>query len=244
MTDVQENLPPFNTIELKDDLEIRLRKAPQEGYAVTADDNLIDVLKFKVEDSILTISSFYTITGKKKLDITVNYSDLNNLILHDGDMRMDGAVITDVLDVKVLESAKLQLNAEASRIAVHMEGNSSGDLTLKGEELDFIFKDRIDVGVFAVCDTINLKMYKNASAKLEGTVADFAINLFENSSLKGKGLESEKVVANLQDSSSAEVNVKSTIELTSTGSSKTYVYGDGKIDLIEFLDTSELHREK
>ncbi len=244
VTDVQENLPPFKAIELNDDLEVRLRKAPQEGYAITADDNLIDVLKFKVEDSVLIISSFYNITAKKKLDITVNYSDIDVLTLHDGDTRMDGAIITDVLKVYVLESAKLQLNAEASRMDIHMEGSSSGDFTLKGKELNLVLDDRADARIFAVSETSNLKMHKNASAKLEGTVGDVTINLFENSSLKGKDLESEKVVVNLQGSSSAEVNAKSTVELTSSGSSKTYVYGDGKIELIEFLDTSELHREE
>lgn len=244
VTDVQENLPPFNTIELKDDLEVRLRKSPQEGYAVTADDNLIDVLKFKVEDSILTISSFYNVTSKKKLDITVNYTDINSLILHDGDIRMDGAIITDELKVHVLASAKLQLNAEASRMAIHMEGNSSGDFTLKGEELNLVMKDRADATIYVVSDSSNLDLHKNSSAKLEGTVGEITVNLFENSSLKGKDLESEKVVVNLQDSSSAVVNVKTTIALTSSGSSKTYVYGDGKIEIIEFLDTSELHKEK
>ncbi len=244
VTDVQENLPPFKAIELNDDLEVRLRKAPQEGYAITADDNLIDVLKFKVEDSILTISSFYNITAKKKLDITVNYSDIDVLTLRNGDIRMDGAIITDELDVNLSESAKLQLNAEASRMAIHMEGNSSGDFTLKAEEINFVLKDRVDARIYAVSETNNLEMHKNASAKMEGTVGDFTINLIENSSVKGERLEAEKAFVNLQDSSSAAVNVKSTIELTSSGSSKTYLYGDGKIDIIEFLDTSELHKEK
>ncbi|MGB6153622.1 MAG: DUF2807 domain-containing protein, partial [Pricia sp.] len=138
VADVQENLPPFNTIELKDDLEIRLRKSPQEGYAITADDNLIDVLKFKVEDSVLTISSFYKITSKKKLNITVNYSNINTIRVHDGDIRMDGAIITDDLDVHMFESAKMQLNAEAAFMAIQMEGNSSGDFTLKGDEINFV----------------------------------------------------------------------------------------------------------
>ncbi|WP_373516791.1 GIN domain-containing protein [Pricia sp.] len=244
VTDVQENLPPFNTIELNDDLEVRLRKAPQEGYAITADDNLIDVLKFKVEDSVLIISSFYDITAKKKLDITVNYSDIDVLTLRNGDIRMDGAIITNGLDVNLSESAKLQLNAEAPRMAIYMEGTSSGDFTLKGDEINFVLKDRADARIYAVSETNDLKMNGNASAKMEGTVGDFTINLFENSSLKGEGMESEKVLANLQGSSSAEVHVKMTIELTSSGSSKTYVYGDGKIEIIEFLDTSELHREK
>ncbi|MGB6154252.1 MAG: DUF2807 domain-containing protein, partial [Pricia sp.] len=97
---------------------------------------------------------------------------------------------------------------------------------------------------FAVSDSTNLKMYKNASLKLEGTTGAFTIDLLENSALKSKGLEAEEVFVNLQGSSSAEINVSSAIELTSSGSSKTYVYGDGKIEIIEFLDTSELHKEK
>ena len=243
VTDVQENLPPFNTIELKDDLEIKLLKSPQEGYTITADDNLVDVLKFSVEDSVLTISSFYNITSKKKLDIAINYTDLNAIRVLDGDIRMDGAIITDELDVHMFESAKIQLNAEATIMAVHMEGNSSGDFTLKGDEINFILKDRADVNAFAVSEKSILKMYKNASAELEGTSSELTINLLENSNLKSKGLESETVFANLQGSSSAQINVITTLELTSSGSSKTYLHGSGKIEIIEFLDTSELHKE-
>lgn len=244
VTDVQENLPPFNTIELKDDLEIRLLKSPQEGYTITADDNLIDVLKFKVEDSILTISSFYNITSKKKLDIIINYTNIKTLRVLDGDIRMDGAIITDELDVHMFESAKMQLNAEASRMQIHMEGNSSGDFTLKADDIKYTLKNRVDVSAFAVSDSTSLKMFENASIKLEGNSGVLTVDLLESTALKGKGLESEKVFVNLQGSSSAEVNVTSAIELTSSGSSKTYVYGDGKIEIIEFLDTSELHREK
>ena len=244
VTDVQENLTPFNSIELIDDVAISLRKAPQEGYAITADDNLIDVLKFKVEDSILTISSFYTITSKKKLQIEINYTDLNTLILRDGDVRMDGAIITDNLSVHMFESAQLQLNAEANRTDIDMQGNSSGDFTLKGDEINFTLKDRADVSAFAVSGINTLKMYNNSSAKLEGTSSELNLNLSENSNLNSKGLESEKVKVTLQGSTSAVVNVTTAMQLTSSGASKTYVYGEGKIEIIDFMDTSELHKEK
>ncbi|HEA21494.1 hypothetical protein LCGC14_1095460 [marine sediment metagenome] len=243
VTDVQENLPPFKSIELIDDLEISLRKAPQEGYAITADDNLIDVLKFRVEDSVLTISSFYDITSKKKLKIDINYTNINTLTIRDGDISMDGAIITDELSIHMFESAQLQLNAEANRTNIEMQGNSSGDFTLKGDEVNFILKDRADVSAFAVSGMNTLKMYNNASAKLEGTSGELNLNLSENSSLNSKVLESEKVMVNLQGSSSAVVNVTSAMQLTSSGSSKTYVYGEGKIEIIDFLDTSELHKE-
>ena len=82
-----------------------------------------------MEDSTLVISSFYKITGKKKLQITVNYNYLSTLTVSAGDIRMQDAVRSDELFVRTSESAKLQLNAEASKIDILMEGNSSGDYT-------------------------------------------------------------------------------------------------------------------
>jgi hypothetical protein len=242
--EVQERLPPFRAIELKDDLKIELAKAPEEGYAIEADDNLVDVLKFEVEDSTLIISSFYKITGKKKLDITVNYNYLDALTLRNGDIRMEDAIVSDYLDVKTYESARLQLNAEASQIDIDMEGNSSGDFVLTGDAMNFALKDRIDVRIYTDSGTNDFKMYKTASATMEGMVDSLNVDLFENSSLKGRRLVAKKAYLNLQDSPSAEVNVQEEMELTSSGSSRTYLYGDGKIKIIDFLDTSELHKKK
>ena len=68
VVEVVEELPPFNAIELNDDLKIFLEKSSSEAFIIKADDNLIDVLKFKVVDSTLIITSFYKIISKKKLD--------------------------------------------------------------------------------------------------------------------------------------------------------------------------------
>jgi len=242
--EVQESLPAFNAVELRDDLEITLRNSTEEGYDITADDNLIDVLKFSVEDSTLVISSFYNITGKKKLEITVNYTYLNEITLYDGRVRMEGVIAVDELYVNTYESSKLELNADAQFISINMEGNSSGDFNLNGKEMNFVFKDRIDVKIYAVSELNNIKMYKNASAKMEGTADELHANLFENSNLKGEKLEADKVFLNAQDSPSADVYARNDFELTSSGSSKTYLYGAPKIEIIEFLDTSELHKKK
>ncbi|NNE75780.1 MAG: DUF2807 domain-containing protein [Pricia sp.] len=242
--DVQESLPPFNAIELRDDLEIKLQKAPEEGYAITADDNLIDVLKFNVEGSTLVISSFYKITGKKKLEITVNYNYIDTITLHDGKIKTDGVLSADELFISTNESSKLELNADARLISITMEGNSSGDFNLSGEEMNFVLKDRIDARIYSVSTMNNLKMYKNASVRMEGTAQEFRANLFESANLKGERLEANTAFLTVQDSPSADVNVITDFQLTSSGSSKTHLYGNPKIEIIEFLDTSELHKEK
>ncbi|MUH37593.1 DUF2807 domain-containing protein [Zobellia amurskyensis] len=242
--DVYQELPPFHAIELRDDLEIKLHDSTEEGIAITADDNLIDVLRFKVQDSVLQISSFYNITRKKKLEITVNYIYLEAITMFDGEIDMDGAVNAKDLYVDMHESAKLNLNADAEVFNINMEGNSSGEFNLKGQEINLVLKDRVDVKIFGTSDLSNIKMYKNATAILEGTTFELYANLFENSNLKGEKLESEAVYLTIEESATADVNSTKTIQLSSSGNARTHLYGEGKVEVIDFLDTSELHKEK
>lgn len=244
VVDVTESLPAFNAIELNDDLDIYLEKANQEGYKLTIDDNLIDVLKFKVEDSTLIISSFYKITSKKKLDITINYYEISNIIMRDGRIQMKDAIETDELNIETYGSSKLQLNANTSLTNLLMEGNSSGDLSFESDSLNITLKDRIDVSIYSTSERNNMELSKTASAKMEGTAYALSVKLFDNANLKARKLDAEGVEVIAEGSPSARVFASAIFELTSKGSSKTYLSGDPKIDIIEFLDTSELHKEK
>ncbi|CAM4222298.1 GIN domain-containing protein [Zobellia nedashkovskayae] len=244
VVDVYQELPPFHAIELRDDLEIRLHDSTEEGIAITADDNLIDVLRFKVEDSVLQISSFYNITRKKKLEITVNYIYLESITMYDGEIDMDGAITSKDLYVDMHESSKLNLNADAEVFNINMEGNSSGEFNLRGQEVNMVLKDRVDVKIFSNSDLSNVKMYKNATAILEGTTYELYVNLLENSKMKGEKLEAEAIYLTIEESASAYVRPVKTIQLTSSGSAKTHLYGESKIEIIDFLDTSELLKEK
>ncbi len=244
VVEVQQELPPFNSIELVDDLDIILQKSSREGYSLEADDNLIDILKFKVQDSTLYISSFYKITGKKKLDITIQFVDLKKLTLQDGRIDMQDIITTDELYVTTFGASRLELNASAPYIQINMEGMSSGDYNLASDSLNITLKDRVDASIYSVGESSAIKMYKNASAKLEGKVDIFYADLYENSNLKAEKLEAETVKATLQESPSASVYALDNFELSSRGSSKTYLYGEAKIVILEFLDTSQLNKEK
>ena len=244
VVDVTESLPAFNAIELNDDLDIDLVQANQEGYTLTIDDNLIDVLKFKVEDSTLVISSFYKITSKKKLDITINYYEISSIKLRDGRIQMKDVIETDELTIETYGSSKLQLNASTNRVNLSMEGNSSGDLNFDSDSLNIMLKDRVDVSIYSTSKRNNITMNSSASAKMEGTAYALSVTLSDNANLKARKLEAEGVEVIAEGSPSAQVYASHDFELTSRGSSKTYLSGDAKIDILEFLDTSELHKEK
>lgn len=242
--EVSEDLPAFNAIELNDDLDIFLQKANTEGYQLIADENLFNVLKFKVVDSTLVISSFYKITSKKKMDIIINYYELNSITLNDGRIKMQDMIDTDELAVHTTGNAKLQLNANASVMDIVMDGNSSGDFNLEGDSLNITLKDRIDISIYAVSETNIITMQDNASAKMDGSSINMQINLTGNTNFRAKKLQADLISANLEGSPNARIYAKERLELSSAGASKTYLSGDAKIEILDFLDTSELHKEE
>ncbi len=244
VVEVSESLPAFNAIELNDDIDIILKKANQEGYELLADDNLIDVLKFKVEDSTLIISSFYKITGKKKLDITINFYEISSLIVRDGKVETEDVIDTEELTIKTYASAKVELNAETSYTNLIMEGNSSGDFNIQSDSLNIVLKDRVDARIYSVTEINTIQMNTNSAVNMDGTTYAMSVHLFDNANLKARKLQAEGVEMVAEGSPSARVYASKDFELTSRGSSKTYLSGDAQIDIIEFLDTSELHKEK
>ena len=242
--EVREDLEPFYGIELADDLDIVIQKASHEGYALELDDNLVDVLKFKVDNGVLKISSFYNITSKRKLEITIFFQELNSIKMLTGKISMKDVISTDKLRVQTFGTSRLELNATADIIDVNMEEISSGDFNLASDSLNIVLKDRIDVKLYTTGESNNIYMYKNASAKVEGTSDFLMAKLYGNSALKASNLQSNDVLVIAEDSPDVEVRALNTIQLSSKGATRTKLYGDAEITILDFLDTSRLEKEK
>jgi hypothetical protein len=244
VVEVREDLEPFSAIELVDDLDIVIQKSTNDGYALELDDNLIDVLKFKVEDGILKISSFYNITAKKKLEITIFFQELSSIKMLNGKISMKDVISTDRLRVQTFGTSRLELNATADIIDITMEEISSGDFNLASDSLNITLKDRIDVKLYSTGASNNIYMYKNASAKIEGTADFLMAKLYGNSSLKASNLQANDVLLVTEDAPDIEVRALNTLQLSSKGSTRTKLFGDAQITILDFLDTSRLEKER
>ena len=244
VTEVKEELPAFNGIELKDDLDIELIKAPLEGFKVVGDDNLMDILKFKVEDSTLYISSFYKIRSKKKLEITIYYNDLVRIVQEDGKLISKESIATDILDIEVVGDSRMELNASAGLVRLQMMDKTSGDFNLAADSLNVVMKDRSDARIYAVGQSSYIELQSNASAGFEGTVDTLQVETRDNTDLKAERYEAKVIKAKLENSTSAHLRAFEDLELITNGSSKAYIYANPKITILEFLDTSELIKRK
>ncbi len=240
---VTENLPTFSAIELNDDLDIRIEKGSSEGVSIEADDNLVDVLKFRVDNDKLVISSFYNITSKKKLEITITYTELEAITLTNGLITMNDVIASDVLGVNTSGNARLILNASANLITIDMEGNSSGDFNVASDDLKITLKDRIDAKVYATGQNHSLFMYKNASLKMEGSTGLLTAKIYGSSTLKAPEFAANKVVLVCEDSPDVYIQAVEEFDFSTKGASKTSLYGNPRITMTDFLDTSQLHKE-
>jgi len=240
VTEVREELPVFNAIELNDNLDIVLKKSFGEGYEITADDNLVDVIKFEVEDSTLVISSFYTITAKKKLDIVINFKELKAITLREGKITTTDIVKTDQLYVNVFGSSRLNLKADAFVANVNMEDTSKGDFNFDVDSLNVTAKNRADVKMYAVTGAKQIELQNNAVLDIEGSSESMQLKMFNDTKYRGAKMQAADVSAQLEASTVARLHATRSLELQSRGSAKTFLHGEPKITLLEFLDTSQL----
>ena len=240
VTTVREELPPFTAIELTDDLDIYLEKSSSPGYTIIADDNLIDIFKFDVRDSLLTISSFYRVTSKRKLEITVHYSELNSIVIREGKLSMQDVIDAPVMNIETYANSRLELRASADVIDITMQGTSKGDFNLEADSLHIMLKERSDLKLYSVSDAIDLDMVKNAGSRMEGSTERITLKMNGNTNLKAQDLKAAVVKVDLEETPTARLHAYRDLELIARGSSKLFLYGDPHIEIIEFLDSSEL----
>ncbi|MBT8264052.1 MAG: DUF2807 domain-containing protein, partial [Muriicola sp.] len=228
-----------HSIQLADDLILTLKRTSEPGYAITADDNLIDILKFKVEDSTLIVSSFYQVTAKKKLDITIKYTQLREISLVDGSIRSDDLLRSESLKIEATGFSKLNINADAELVNIHMTENTKGNFNIKADSLHTTLGNKADVNIYYDGYRNHLEMDDTASLFLEGTTDFFSLDMLGNANLKGQNFEAKEVQAKLGASSNTKLVAVEQLTLSQNGSSKCYLYGDPKITMEAFSDTSE-----
>ncbi|KQC31696.1 GIN domain-containing protein [Flagellimonas eckloniae] len=240
VSEVNEELPAFNAIQLNDNLDIKLKKSFGPGYTIVADDNLIDILKFRVEDSTLVVSAFYDVTAKKQFDITINYTELRAITVKEGSIISDDIINSDELFVDAFADARLNLKASAAVMDINLEDNSKGDFNVDVDSLNVGLTNRAEAYIYSVNEVSVVDLDGNGSLTYEGTSDRIAIDLTGNSKYKGEKMEAGTIHAKLENTANARMYAYRDLELSAKGNSRVYLYGNPKITILEFLDTSQL----
>lgn len=243
VTEVSQSLPPFKYIRLTDDLEVVLQRREAEGYLLEVDENLVDILRLEVQDSTLHISSFYDITRKKALNITVYINELVTADVTAGMLITEEELALELFTLRLSEAARARMRLRADVMTLHMDDNSSADLNVEADSLSVQMLARTDATLYSVNQDMGVLLQDNASINLEGITEIMEATVSGNAGLKASKMEADQVKAVLDVAATARLRALSEVELDASGQSRTYIYGEPAIRITGFRDRSELHKE-
>ena len=239
---VNKPLNTFSHLQVTDDLEVVLESGNKEAVRIEADDNLIDILRFQQDGDTLKISSFYTITGSKELNITLTYQDLETLRVERGGVVAEQPVDAGTLDLHFLDGASANLRVRAAQVRLNMEGNASSELNIVTDSLVARIADQSRAFIYSSDAGMDISLSGRAAVTLEGTGKSLTLSMTDNSDLKAEGMEVSGITAFLNASAQAHLYSLSNLAYEGRDKSKLYVYGEPKIEILGFYDAAELHK--
>jgi len=196
----------INTLIVEGDFTIVLSQGEAPFYSIETDDNLLEFIKFEVEDSTLTISANHRITRKKKLDIQVTLNTIRAISLDDG-AKMEGnkTLKGERLNITAADGATFEFDVEyLDVVQLALYTNADGSIQAKTGYGNISLDNRASLDAYFVSDS--LMIVQNDTAKMK-----FKIKL------------------NMSDSSDAIVNCKEQLEIYLEDSAALDIYGDPEI---------------
>lgn len=242
----QTYLDAFNSLVIKDDFEVKIAYNSKPSVEIEADNNLHDVIDISVAEGVLNISTDKRITSKKKLVITVNYSDnLQNVELYgDTELRSLTSMEMKNFSLKVENNSRAYLNIKANNFSFTSSNKSKSRLNVVADSTSFIMSDNSKLDALVNGRISSFDLYQNADASIEGD-AENTILRFDNSAyFSGKNYTIKNANLLIESNSDATLNILELLKISASGNSETYIYGEPKIDIELFTDTAKIEKKK
>ena len=246
VTIVQKEVQPFTAIEVQDDLEIFLIKGDKNGVELEADDNLHDAIDLKYNGGTLILTSVKDITGFKKFTIRVTYTDELKSVEAKNKAKIQGPEEINLEEVtfKSFDNSKMFLNVNAKALTIIGNDKSEIQLNAKSESINIELSKNSDMKALISSTEMKFDMYQKSKATIEGDVIDLKLRLDNNTNLIGKNLNAKNCELIAEGYSNATIMAETSLSLDASGSSEVYLYGEPKIELKKFTDTSTLYKKK
>ncbi|MEN1783579.1 MAG: DUF2807 domain-containing protein [Bacteroidota bacterium] len=241
---VDQPLSAFHTVVLQDNLTLELRKATNPGYTITADANLIEVLRFEVVDSILEVSSFYDIVAKKQMEITIYCPELRGITVNKGKIVNNTMMMADKLSLKVRGDARLDIEANAISADLMVADRARIDLNLDVDNLNVNMTDKTEGTLYATSDRQSISIGNNVVLDLQGRVDTLQVLMVDASKLRAAQLLADHVDLSVQDASIARIRAQNSFNLEAGATSKTWLYGNPTITIEAFIEAAQLHKKQ
>ena len=242
----QTYVDDFTSLVIKDDFEVKIAFNSKPSVEVEADDNLHEVIDINVDAGVLSISSSKRISTKKKLIITVNYSEsLGNIELYnDVELRSLTSMELANLNLKIQNNSRAYLNIKSNTFKFNGSDKTKSRLNITADSSSFVMSDNSKLDALLNGMTSSFDLYQNTDATIEGQSEDTILRLDNSANFIGKNYSVKNAEVLIESISDLSLSVEMLLLLKASGNSETYIYGEPKIELQLFTDTAKLQKKK
>ncbi len=239
-------LDEFNSIIIKNNIDVFLEESPTSKVRVETDENLQSAVETRVTGDVLEVYLSQSIRSKKKLNIYIGVTDLLQKIEVQDNANVIGNEDIHVNTIELIteDNSSLEMKVISSHIIVIGKDKSDMNLTLKTDNtISVEISENADI--YMQCSTykVDAKLSDNASLRPIGNCKELIINANTNSSVKAKDLLTEYASIDATDRSNIFVNVAKELIISSEKMAEIFVFDNPKIFIEKFTDKSSLYKK-
>lgn len=246
VTIVETRIDPFNKLIVNNDFDITLIKSFEASVEIEADENLHDVITFNVVNNILEIKTNYNIASKKKLNITVKYTNsLTHLVTNnDATIQAVSALTNDNITITTKDNSEVELNLESKTCHLITFGKSKVKFNIQSDSTSIEMNENSKLEALINGQFLKADLYQSAKANIEGTCSELSLNTMNFSDFTGKNFTCKNSVILAEDSSDIITHTEEQLTLEASGDSEIELYGLPKITINKFSGTTQLKKSE
>jgi hypothetical protein len=236
---------PFKTLEINSDYEIQIVAGASPQIEITTDSNLHQHLNTSVIDGKLIVTITATIRSKKEMKFRIVYGpELKTITVTDhAELSSLTSLVFEELELNIREDAEVFLTASIERLTLNAGKSTKAELNLRGHTAVINLKDNAAIQALIRYDSLALDMKDRVDARIEGDIKKGQLILSDKASIEGTNLIFDILELKINQSATAEVNVKSALSLEASDDAKVSLYNTPEIDLNLFTGKAVLKKE-
>lgn len=221
----------FDSIDIDGDFEIELRQGKTNQYEIETDDNLIDVIQFKVVDNTLKISATHRIVKKKRFNITVTAETISEIHLNnEARIKADQLIKGERILVTAGKSSEFDLDLDYTEaIDIELFSDAKGTIRAASKNSKVTTDGRSNLKGYFLIEAIEMQLSDTSKLTLDGVIENATIKVEGSGKLDAKEGTFTTATLSLSETSDAYIQVKERIELYAQDTATLELYGDPEI---------------
>ncbi|AIN73915.1 DUF2807 domain-containing protein [Flavobacterium psychrophilum] len=235
----------FTELEIEDNLEVFLVKGDKNALEIETDENLHTAINHQTYGNSLRLNTNKEISGFKKLEIRVTYTDSLKLISvkHEAKLNAVSDIVLKGITIKTYDYSKTIISANTPNFTLLANDKSKVELNLKSEEAFIEMSKNAAIKAKISSNKLKFDLYQKSEAVVEGNTNEMKLRLDSNATYEGKMMTSKTLDLTTESNTKCSVYTNGNLAITATGKSEISLFGEPKIELKKFADQSILYKK-